>query len=224
MAAPVCTGCGSLWVWPFGHNGHTYIVWPDGRRCTGRILMVCCRDRIDAHGLSGAEKSHDWPPDASVRVRGMCGAKGAGHASKRDGVRRMENKVRTGWKDRPLPLEKGHDSVCSQARRKRRKTDQKTVSDIGRYSLLFRISNLNTQETETISGGCPGTHGGDHIMEKLLTARQVAELIGNRSSKWVYKLAGEGRIPSVRLTDGTLRFIPGEIEKWIESKKTDQES
>ncbi len=54
-------------------------------------------------------------------------------------------------------------------------------------------------------------------MEPLMTAQQVATLIGNRSAKWVYKLAAEGQIPSVRLTDGTLRFIRAEIEKWIES-------
>ena len=61
-------------------------------------------------------------------------------------------------------------------------------------------------------------------MERLLTAREVSELIGNRSPKWVYRLAGEGRIPSVRLTDGTVRFAPDEIEKWIQSKKSEPES
>ena len=58
-------------------------------------------------------------------------------------------------------------------------------------------------------------------MEKLMTAPEVADLVGDRSSKWVYKLAAERRIPSVRLTDGTVRFIRAEIEKWVESSKNE---
>ena len=57
-------------------------------------------------------------------------------------------------------------------------------------------------------------------MEKLLSAHEVAELVG-RSSKWVYAQALIGSIPCVKLTDGTIRFIPKEIERWIESKKCD---
>ena len=57
-------------------------------------------------------------------------------------------------------------------------------------------------------------------MEKLMTAHEVAELVG-RSSKWVYAQALQGSIPCVKLTDGTTRFIPKEIKEWIESKKYD---
>ena len=59
-------------------------------------------------------------------------------------------------------------------------------------------------------------------MEKLLNAHEVAELVG-RSSKWVYAQALKGIIPCVKLTNGTTRFIPKEIEDWIESRKRDSE-
>lgn len=58
-------------------------------------------------------------------------------------------------------------------------------------------------------------------MEKLLTAQEVADLIGGRSAKWVYKLAAEGRIPCVRLTDGTIRFRPEDLKQWFESSKSE---
>ena len=62
------------------------------------------------------------------------------------------------------------------------------------------------------------TRGAKDLME-LLTARQVADLIGGRSEKWIYAMAARGEIPCVRLTPGTLRFERSDIEGWIESRK-----
>ena len=53
----------------------------------------------------------------------------------------------------------------------------------------------------------------------LLTAQQVAEMIGSRSAKWVYEKAAEGVIPSIRISAGTLRFDEKDIVAWLESLK-----
>jgi excisionase family DNA binding protein len=50
-------------------------------------------------------------------------------------------------------------------------------------------------------------------MESMMTARQVAELLGVHEN-WVYDQAASGELPSYKL-GGTRRFDPGELRGWI---------
>jgi excisionase family DNA binding protein len=50
-------------------------------------------------------------------------------------------------------------------------------------------------------------------MESMLTARQVAELLGVHEN-WVYEQAASGRLPSYKI-GGTRRFDPTEVRRFI---------
>jgi excisionase family DNA binding protein len=50
-------------------------------------------------------------------------------------------------------------------------------------------------------------------MESMMTARQVAELLGVHEN-WVYDKAASGRLPSYKI-GGTRRFDRDEIRRWI---------
>jgi excisionase family DNA binding protein len=50
-------------------------------------------------------------------------------------------------------------------------------------------------------------------MESMMTARQVAELIGVHEN-WVYDQAASGELPSYKI-GGTRRFDPDELRGWI---------
>lgn len=50
-------------------------------------------------------------------------------------------------------------------------------------------------------------------MESMMTARQVAELLGVHEN-WVYDLAACGELPSYKI-GGTRRFVREEIHGWI---------
>jgi excisionase family DNA binding protein len=50
-------------------------------------------------------------------------------------------------------------------------------------------------------------------MESMMTARQVAELLGVHES-WVYDQAVAGKLPSYKL-GGSRRFDPEELRGWI---------
>lgn len=50
-------------------------------------------------------------------------------------------------------------------------------------------------------------------MESMLTARQVAELLGVHEN-WVYDLAARGELPSYKI-GGTRRFVREEVHGWI---------
>jgi excisionase family DNA binding protein len=50
-------------------------------------------------------------------------------------------------------------------------------------------------------------------MESLMTARQVAELLGVHEN-WVYDQAANGELPSYKI-GGTRRFDPDELRGWI---------
>lgn len=50
-------------------------------------------------------------------------------------------------------------------------------------------------------------------MESLMTARQVAELLGVHEN-WVYDQAATGTLPSFKI-GGTRRFDPDELRQWI---------
>jgi excisionase family DNA binding protein len=50
-------------------------------------------------------------------------------------------------------------------------------------------------------------------MESMMTARQVAELLGVHEN-WVYDQAANGALPSYKI-GGTRRFDPDELRGWI---------
>jgi excisionase family DNA binding protein len=50
-------------------------------------------------------------------------------------------------------------------------------------------------------------------MESMMTARQVAELLGVHEN-WVYDQAASGELPSYKI-GGTRRFDPEELRGWI---------
>jgi excisionase family DNA binding protein len=50
-------------------------------------------------------------------------------------------------------------------------------------------------------------------MESMMTARQVAELLGVHEN-WVYDQAASGELPSYKI-GGTRRFDPDELRGWI---------
>ncbi|MDQ3378707.1 MAG: helix-turn-helix domain-containing protein [Actinomycetota bacterium] len=50
-------------------------------------------------------------------------------------------------------------------------------------------------------------------MESMMTARQVAELLGVHEN-WVYDHAASGALPSYKI-GGTRRFEPDELRGWI---------
>ena len=56
------------------------------------------------------------------------------------------------------------------------------------------------------------------MSERLLTARQVGELVG-LSTETVLRRWRAGEIPGFRLASNVLRFDPAEIEAWLESCK-----
>ena len=56
-------------------------------------------------------------------------------------------------------------------------------------------------------------------MEPLWCAKDVAEFLG-LSEKTVYRLAAEGRLPSIRFTDrGAVRFDKKDIFRLVQSQK-----
>ncbi len=58
-------------------------------------------------------------------------------------------------------------------------------------------------------------------MESMMTARQVADLLGVHEN-WVYDQAATGALPSYKL-GGTRRFHPDELRGWIaEHRQTDR--
>ena len=54
-------------------------------------------------------------------------------------------------------------------------------------------------------------------LESMLTARQVAELLGVHEN-WVYDHAASGDLPSYKI-GGTRRFDPEELDAWIEQQR-----
>jgi len=54
----------------------------------------------------------------------------------------------------------------------------------------------------------------------LLKPSEVAQRLGV-SRSWLYAAAADGRIPAVRLggPDGPLRFVPGDLEAWIDEAR-----
>jgi excisionase family DNA binding protein len=61
-------------------------------------------------------------------------------------------------------------------------------------------------------------HDAAAALEKLLTARQVAELL-QLNVKTVERMARAGRLPSLRVC-GRLRFRPSDIASWLAARRT----
>lgn len=56
------------------------------------------------------------------------------------------------------------------------------------------------------------------MIEPLLTAKQVAELLGCRVNS-IYELAGRGELPSYKVAGVGRRFRESEIEHWLEAQR-----
>jgi excisionase family DNA binding protein len=57
-------------------------------------------------------------------------------------------------------------------------------------------------------------------MDQLLKPSDLARRLGV-SRSWLYDAAKAGRIPSIRIggEDGPLRFVPEDIDRWIEEAR-----
>lgn len=58
------------------------------------------------------------------------------------------------------------------------------------------------------------------VMEDLLRPTEVARLLGV-SRTWLYDAAKAGRVPSLRIggANGPLRFVPADLERWIDDAR-----
>jgi excisionase family DNA binding protein len=63
-------------------------------------------------------------------------------------------------------------------------------------------------------------HTMAYLDTELLRPSEIASYLGV-SRSWVYGAAKAGRIPCVRLggDDGPLRFVPSDVERWLESAR-----
>jgi excisionase family DNA binding protein len=57
------------------------------------------------------------------------------------------------------------------------------------------------------------------LTDRLLTARQLAELLGV-SSETVLRWTRQGRLPGFRLPGGALRYRPEMIDAWLDQRAT----
>ena len=55
-------------------------------------------------------------------------------------------------------------------------------------------------------------------MEQLLTAKQLAALLGTRANT-VYELAARGELPSLKVPGVGRRFRISEVQAWLESQR-----
>ena len=58
-----------------------------------------------------------------------------------------------------------------------------------------------------------GRTEGARTMERMLTAREIANSLGVHEN-WVYDRAASGELPSYKL-GGNRRFRPSEVEAWV---------
>jgi excisionase family DNA binding protein len=58
------------------------------------------------------------------------------------------------------------------------------------------------------------------MTQSLLRPHEVCRMLGV-SRSWLYQAAADGRIPHVRLgsADGPIRFVPTDIEQWLEDAR-----
>jgi excisionase family DNA binding protein len=57
------------------------------------------------------------------------------------------------------------------------------------------------------------------VTAKLLTARQVADLLGV-SAETVLRWARNGKLPAIRLPGGAIRFRADDLDGWLEERAT----
>lgn len=59
-----------------------------------------------------------------------------------------------------------------------------------------------------------------HLDTDLLKPTEVASRLGV-SRSWIYEAAKAGRIPCIRLggPDGPVRFLPGDVEAWLDQAR-----
>jgi excisionase family DNA binding protein len=59
-----------------------------------------------------------------------------------------------------------------------------------------------------------------HLDTDLLKPTDVAHRLGV-SRSWIYEAAKAGRIPCIRLggPDGPVRFLPGDVDAWLEQAR-----
>lgn len=78
-----------------------------------------------------------------------------------------------------------------------------------------------SRHAEPCSLAAQGTDGHQQLMQALMRPTDVARHLGV-SRSWLYDAAKAGRIPSIRIGGeaGPLRFVPEDIERWIEDART----
>jgi excisionase family DNA binding protein len=57
----------------------------------------------------------------------------------------------------------------------------------------------------------------DHVRERLLTAREVAELLAV-SVETVLRYARRGELPAIQLPGGQLRFREDDLDAWVAAR------
>lgn len=59
---------------------------------------------------------------------------------------------------------------------------------------------------------------GNSTNLRLIRAKEVAQMLGI-SRQQVYRMAASGQLPSVFVTDRSVRFRPESIEEWIRERE-----
>jgi excisionase family DNA binding protein len=61
------------------------------------------------------------------------------------------------------------------------------------------------------------------VTARLLTAREVAEMVGVRSAETVLRWTREGKLPAIRLPGGALRYRESDLEAccdaWLTTRR-----
>lgn len=57
------------------------------------------------------------------------------------------------------------------------------------------------------------------MTRRLLTAREVAELLGV-STETIVRWTRKGELPAIRLPGGALRYREDDLERWLEERRT----
>ncbi len=63
----------------------------------------------------------------------------------------------------------------------------------------------------------PAHHASLRVTGRLLTAREVAEVVGVRSAETVLRWTREGKLPAIRLPGGALRYRESDLEACCEA-------
>jgi excisionase family DNA binding protein len=69
----------------------------------------------------------------------------------------------------------------------------------------------------------PDKTAGPVVTEPLMNATQLADFLGV-SKATVYRWAEDGRLPSLRLGPGVVRFDPTAVRGWLETRVRESEA